>query len=454
MSQLNWVKITNNKIAIQEVPLSVGVYRYWAGDKIIYVGKSVTLRARLNSHAQNAKLDIKEKAIVETATHIDYTTTDNEFKALLLEAEEIKNHQPLYNRILKDDKSYLYIVINLKDKYPKPRLLRASELSLQKDQAIKTYGPFPSTQIAESVLKSIRHLIPYCIQKTIGKRACFYSHLDLCNPCPSVIEHIKIVSEKNRLQKLYINNIKKIIHILDGHYEPVVASLQKQITTASNRQDYETALKLKNKINSFKSYITAHSFSDRRVLSYHSPDSALTSLARHLGVRPLSRIECYDASHFSFQESVVAMTVATNGELNRAEYRRFRLKRPNKSDFAQLEEALTRRLKHTSWPRPNLIVIDGGKPQLRKLQTILDQIKNPPLMIGLVKHPDHLIVPHYDNSNYGSITYTKLHLSINDPGLNLLQNLRDEAHRFGNKYRLILNKKQKVPRRGLEPPSG
>lgn len=439
MSQSVWIKVKNNKESLREVPLLCGVYRYWAGDRIIYVGKSIAIKARLASHAQNARYDAKERAIVQGATHIDYTTTDNEFKALLLESQEIKENLPIYNRILKDDKSLLYIVINTKDEFPKPRLLRATDLKASaQTKKTRIFGPFPTTQIAESVLSSIRRLIPFCTQKIVGKRGCFYSHLGLCNPCPS---NIKTDTEKT----IYRKNIFRIIKILDGHIEPVIKSLTLEMNRASRIKNFETALKLRNKITNFERFITTHSFSDKRVLSYHSADSALASLRLHLdlGSGPLSRIECYDASHSAFQDSVVAMVVATSGEQDRAEYRRFRLKRTtNKSDFDQLEEAIIRRFRN-SWPRPDLIVIDGGTPQLRKLQRVLDQIESPPLMIGIAKHPDHLVVPHYDNSNRSSVTYTSLNLPLNDPGLNLLQSLRDEAHRFGNQYRIILEKKSK-----------
>ncbi|MEI6690352.1 MAG: GIY-YIG nuclease family protein [bacterium] len=450
MSQLVWVKIANNKTNLAQVPLLCGVYRYWAGDKIIYVGKSVTLKARLNGHAQNARFDSKERAIVTGATHVDYTTTDNEFKALLLEAELIKKHQPVYNRVLKDDKSYLYIVINIKDKFPKPKLLRATDLNSQSttyNSSLRSFGPFPSTQIAESVLKSIRRLIPFCIQKSVGKRSCFYSHLGLCSPCPSMIDQLFDADEKRRLQKLYRHNIFRILKILEGNIKPVIKALTVEMSKASKKNDYENALIIRNKINSFEQYINTHSFSDKRILSYHSADSALTSLRLHLGLGdgPLGRIECYDASHSAFSDAVVAMVVATDGELDRGQYRRFRLKRvTNKSDFDQLEEALIRRLRRSDWPRPDLLVIDGGAPQLRKLQMALDQIENPPMMIGLAKHPDHLVIPHFDDSNRRSITYKNVELPLNDHGFNLLQSLRDEAHRFGNQYRIILEKK--IPR--------
>ena len=99
MRQLRWYTIYN----FNDAPTTAGVYMYMAGDTPIYIGKAVNLKARLGSHAQNAKLDPREAAIVSGADHLRYTETDTEFKALLLEASLIQQHQPHYNRALKDD---------------------------------------------------------------------------------------------------------------------------------------------------------------------------------------------------------------------------------------------------------------------------------------------------------------------------------------------------------------
>ena len=121
MSQLTWHTLTD----FHDAPGTCGVYQYWAGQELLYIGKAVNLKARLASHAQNARLDAKEAAIVYPATEIRYTEVDSEFKALLLEAELIRTHRPPYNRVWKDDKTYLYIVIDLKDPFPRPHFARA-----------------------------------------------------------------------------------------------------------------------------------------------------------------------------------------------------------------------------------------------------------------------------------------------------------------------------------------
>lgn len=442
MSQLIWTTIKD----FHDAPGTCGVYQYWSDNTLLYIGKAINLKARLSSHAQNAKLDAKEAAIV-AATHIRYTLCDSEFKALLLESELIRKFKPPHNRAWKDDKTYLYIVIDLKDPFPRPHFDRAHDLKenprfIEHDAKFKVFGPFPNAKIAEGVLRAIRRLIPFCMAKKVGKHPCFYSRIGLCHPCPSSIN----TQEDKRL---YRNQIRQVVRILEGNVEPVIKDLTRQMRVASQSQDFETALAIRKGLERFTRFITTHSFTDRH-FSYNDSAGKLealrSTLAPYLGDAPLSRIECYDASNAGMFDSTVSLTVMTDGLLDNGQYRRFKIKNPRaRSDFDRLDEALARRLlprgkagKNTSWPRPDLIVIDGGVPQLRRLQRIFDQQDRPPLYLGLAKHPDRLIIP-------SQSTFNVVKLPPDHPGLQLLEQLRDEAHRFANAYRQILQSKRTSP---------
>lgn len=427
-----------------DAPSLCGVYQYWKDGQLLYIGKAVNLKSRLASHAQSAKLDRKEAAIVEGDT-IRYTLCDTEFKALMLEAELIRTLKPPHNRAWKDDKTYLYIVIDLKDPFPRPHYDRAHDLKTNKrfaqpDPQFKVFGPFPNSKIAEEVLRSIRRLIPFCMAKKLGKHACFYSRLGLCNPCPANI--IKL-PEFDNAKRQYRHQIHQVVKILEGKVDPVIKDLTLQMKEASSTENFELALKLRKAIHRFERFITTHSFTDRH-FSYNNSSEKLEALqsilAPYLEVSPLSRIECYDASNSAMFDSTVSMTVMTNGLLDNGQYRRFKIKNPRaRSDFDRLGEAITRRLKNKTWPKPNLIVVDGGVPQLRHLQRIFDQQLNPPLYLGLAKHPDRLIIPAPSRSR---TQWTILKPSQDHLGLILLQQLRDEAHRFANAYRKILQSKR------------
>lgn len=434
--------IWNSIKDLRDAPGTCGVYQYWQNDELLYIGKAINLKARLSSHAQNARLDAKEAAIVAGET-IKYTLCDTEFKALLLESELIRKFRPPHNRIWKDDKSYLYIIIDLADPFPRPHFARAHELdSSSRAQSrdpstsvgmTRIFGPFPNSKVAEEVLRAIRRLIPFCMAKKVGKHPCFYSRIGLCNPCPSVISSA-VEKSQYRLQ------IRHIIKILEGDIDPVIKDLTIQMKRASVAADFEQALELRTKIERFERFISAHSFTDRH-FSYNNASEKLTLLERVLILYKespckLHRVECYDASNSGMHDSVVSLVVMTDGLLDNGQYRRFKIKNPRAvSDFDRLDEAIERRLKNTTWAKPNLIVIDGGVPQLRRLQRIFDKQAEPPLYVGLAKHPDRLIVPNKD-------TFDIIRLAGDHPGLQLLEQLRDEAHRFANAYRKILERKR------------
>lgn len=429
MTTLTWSTIHD----FHDAPTTCGVYQYWSGNTLLYIGKAINLKARLTSHSQNAKLDAKEAAIVAGDT-IRYTLCDSEFKALMLESELIRTLKPPHNRAWKDDKSYLYILIDMADPFPRPHFARAHDVNKSRlSSKSRIFGPFPNSKIAEEVLRAIRRLIPFCMAKKVGKHPCFYSRIGLCRPCPS---SISTPGEKRQ----YRNQIRHVIKILEGDVEPVIKDLAIQMKAASDAQNFEEALSLRTKIERFERFITTHSFTDRH-FSFNNSTIKLDALLSIL--RPsipcltsLHRIECYDASNSAMHDSVVSLVVLTDGLLDNGQYRRFRIKNPRAlSDFDRLDEAITRRLKNKSWPRPDLIVIDGGTPQLRRLQRIFDQQSEPPLYIGLAKHPDRFVVPVGDG-------FETIRLESDSLGLQLLEQLRDEAHRFANAYRKILESKR------------
>lgn len=445
MKETNWTTITSHL----DAPSTAGVYRYLRGSEILYIGKAINLKARLSSHSQMAKLDERERLIVEGADRIEVTETDTEFKALLLEAELIRTLRPQYNRAWKDDKTYLYITFDLSDPYPRPQFSRAHDLKvasrLKSTAKYHIFGPFPNTRVAEEILRVIRHLIPFCTVKHVSNRPCFYSKIGLCDPCPGRITKLPDI-EKVLAKRKYRKQILQVLRVLSGQIEPVIKELTLEMNERSRHEDFESALAIRTKIERFRRYIETHKFGHSE-MEFNTSSSKLealqTLLSPHFNnLGSLKRIECYDASNSALFHSTVSLVVATSGLLDRGQYRKFKIKSPRaRSDFDRLTEAIKRRLKYlknglsrgdaSRFTRPDLIVIDGGAPQVRKLQQIIDQLPEPIAYVGLAKRPDRLILP-----NLETITPP-----IDNPGFQLLQSLRDEAHRFANKYRKILDKR-------------
>lgn len=426
--------INLNKKEVSALPAATGVYFFKKNTQILYVGKANSIKARILSHLENAKLDPKEALIVKNSNRLEYILTDSEFKALLFESSLIQKHQPKYNSRWKDNKSYLYIKISIKNEFPKVYTVRR-----ENDNKSLYFGPFPSRRDTEKILGTVRKLFPFCRQNKITTRACFYSKIGLCKPCPNEISRLKDKQEVSKLKKIYRYNIKQLVRILKGNLELVLKDSYKLLKELAQKQKFEEALILRNHIQRFEQLINQTQFSSNIADSYNRTSEALEKLKHTLGLyleplQSLNRIECYDVSNLFQKDATASMVVFTGGMPDKSQYRRFRIKSKKiKSDFEMLEEIFFRRFKQ-DWPEPDLIVVDGGTPQVLRIKQALFKLqKNIPL-IGIAKHPDRLVI----NTPSKLIT---IRPSTDNLGFNLIRALRDEAHRFARKYHLLLRHK-------------
>lgn len=422
-----------NKKEITSLPPSTGVYLFKKNNEILYIGKAVSLKARLLSHFENAKLDPKESLIIKNSDSIQYYLTDSEFKALLLESSLIQKYHPKYNLRWKDDKSYLYIKITLKDEFPKVFPVRR-----ENDEKSLYFGPFPSQKAVDEILGMIRKLFPFCRQKKITKRACFYSKIGLCNPCPNEISKIFAKEKKNKLKRLYRYNIRQLIRILRGDIELVLKDSYKLLKALTKNQQYEEALSLRDRIQRFEQLIYQAQFSFDISIHFNRSSEAIDKLVDTLKVyfnklQSLHRIECYDVSNLFQKDATASMVVFTDGLPDKSQYKRFKIKsKMPRSDFAMLEEVFIRRFKQ-NWEKPDLIVVDGGTPQVLTVKKVLNTRSIP--LLGIAKHPDRLII---DSAS----KLTTLRPPTSDLGFNLIRAIRDEAHRFARKYHLLLRNRR------------
>lgn len=425
--------LTLDKKSLASLPFSTGVYLFKKGNEILYIGKAVSLKARILSHFESAKLDSKEASIINNSDHIEHYLTDSEFKALVLESFLIQKYHPKYNLRWKDDKSYLYIKITIKDDFPKVFIVRK-----ESDKKSLYFGPFPSQKDVEEILGMIRRLFPFCQQKKISKKACFYSKIGLCNPCPNEIINIKDKQKQNRLKKIYRRNIRSVITALKGNVELVLSNSYKELKKLTKKQSYEEAINLRNKIQHFEQMIFQKQFTSDISTHFNRSSEALEKLKDTLKVyfstlQSLHRIECYDVSNLFQKDATASMVVFTDGLPDKSQYRRFRIKSKKiKSDFEMLEEIFLRRFKQ-KWLRPDLIIVDGGTPQVLSVKKVLN-IESI-ILIGIAKHPDRIVI----DAPHRLITVRP---PLNNLGFNLVRSLRDEAHRFARKYHLILRKKR------------
>lgn len=417
------------------MPSQPGVY-WWrdAKSKLLYVGKAKNLKNRLISYQRVKELSPRIRDMVKKAASLHWQVLDSELEALLVEAQLINTYQPPCNILLKDDKSWLYILIT-KEEWPRVLRVRRRE-ALRKNLTAHVFGPFPSSYKVNEVLKIARSIFPWCNAKR-GKKMqrCFYEHLDLCpGVCTQSIERSE-----------YLSIIKNLGLFLRGQKKPVLQELRQQLKAAAAAQKYEQAAKLRDQITAIEEVTSQNTrlrqdFFLPKLLEDKNQD-VLVKLAGLLHEQlllpanfPLDRIEGFDVSNTSGQEAVVSMVVFTHGLADKKEYRLFNiktLKTPN--DFAMLKEALERRGKHSDWPRPSLILIDGGRGQVGKaLLALKNTVLENTAVIGLEKNPDRLVIP---GTNVASKRHWQIvNFSPSDPVLHLLEQIRDEAHRFGKKH--------------------
>lgn len=427
-ADITWISIDKKK-KTQDLPASNGVYLFRTSRQVLYVGKSINIRARVASHIENAKLDRKENRIIEEATEIGYFVTDSEFAALILESTLIRKHHPHYNVRWKDDKSYIYIKIT-KETYPKIYATRQDH-----DKKSYYFGPFSSTKVVRELLRSIRRVFPYCSQRKIGRIPCFWSKIGLCDPCPNSIEKTSDSELKKRLESKYKANIRAIKRTFEGKSEVVLKSMKSELKKLTLSEQFEKAIQVRDRIYRLEHLVFHRSFTTGSADLYNKLEDGVVTLEKLLvqyfpNLQRIERIECYDISNLSFLEATASMVVMTRGMIDKSQYRKFKIsKSQRKSDFHMLDEALHRRFRN-SWPEPDLIVVDGGKPQVRIALKARAQAGKSIPIIGLAKNPDRVVI--------GNSYLPTLRLSRDNAALNALSLLRDESHRFAKKYHLYL----------------
>lgn len=525
------------KTALNDVPHRPGVYQFWDAEGVlIYIGKAKDLRNRVGSYFNSDnQLNGKTRVLVSKIRKITFTIVDTEIDAWLLENSLIKRHQPRYNIMLKDDKTYPWIIIK---KEPFPRVFWTRKMV--KDGSTY-FGPYASVGMMHTILDLIKETYPLrtcnlpltipnieadkfkvCLEYQIGncKGPCQkYQSLEdyeknieeikeiLNGKIGNVIRDVKqiiknavadlnfetahqyqkklLVLEKYQSKSTVVNssitNVDVVSIASDEHYAFVNylkimngSIIQTQTIEIKKRLDETDEELLSIAITEFRTKFNSTSkeiivpfelsitdpglkftvpklgekkslleLSQKNVLFFKreklnqyekvNPDlrteRILTQMQKDLRLTQLpSHIECFDNSNFQGKYPVSAIVVFRDAKPSKKDYRHFNVKTvegPN--DFATMEEAVYRRYKRMleeEQPLPQLIIIDGGKGQLSSAMTSLKKlgIENRVTVIGIAKRLEEL---YYPGDSF------PLYLDKKSETLKVIQQLRDEAHRFG-----------------------
>ncbi|MEM9924900.1 MAG: excinuclease ABC subunit UvrC, partial [Cyanobacteria bacterium P01_D01_bin.50] len=534
---------------LKEIPPEPGVYLMRdVSDRILYIGKSRKLRSRVRSYfRESQKLTERIATMVRQVSDIEFIVTDTETEALALEANLIKQHQPYFNVLLKDDKKYPYVCITWGEEYPRIFITRKRRIGSHKH---KYYGPYTDSRTLRGILRLCKRIFPLRQrpQPLFKDRPCL--NYDL-GRCPGVCQQLISPPEYRKI-------VQKVAMVFQGRSSELIYTLTQQMHQASEELNFETAARIRDQIAGLKSlnadqkvslpddtvsrdaiaasldekhaciqlfqiragklvgrlafladaqaevgailqrvleehYQTAESVEiPTEILVQHNlPDAeilakvltqrkgkkvtivnpqrqlkaeliemvtknanyelqrmqkfgdrntvALEDLAAIVDLPDLPhRIEGYDISHIQGSNAVASQVVFIDGLPAKQYYRHYKIRNPDitighSDDFASLAEVIGRRFrKYAEDPQlprvgnpdfPDLVMIDGGKGQLSSVVTILQEINllEDVQVVSLAKRREEIFLPGES---------IPLKTEIEQPGVQLLRRLRDEAHRF------------------------
>ena len=544
------------------LPDSPGCYLMKQDGQIIYVGKAVNLKSRVHSYFRTTGHTPKVAAMVGRIDDFDVMLCNTNLEALLLESNLIKLHKPYYNILLKDDKRYPYVRIDLNEPFPRLTIARKPE-----QDGAKYFGPYIGANAIRQVMDLLRRAFPMrtCkLKLPLAKpiRPCINYDIGQClGPCANLCT-----------QEEYRQVVDGVLSFLRGNYKPVIEQLEQSMSAASRAMQFERAAELRDCIRDVRGLmeqqnaqratlaeqdvialaqdgldamaqvmfvrrgklIGAEAFAlpregneppdevlgafllqyyadrqpprevlvqgadapedleswlrsrregavtltipqrgDKRALVLTAQKNAADALQKRNAQRTIQeerttgavkelaqalgldivprRIEGFDISNTQGAQSVASMVVFIDGQPDKKEYRHFRIKTvEGANDFASMNEVLGRRFRRVRtedekdrWPRPDLVLVDGGPEQLRFARAaMLETGENVP-MFGLAERLEEIYLPNRSEP---------IRLSARSPALHLIQRIRDESHRFAITHHRKLRGKAAIHSRLEEVP--
>jgi excinuclease ABC subunit C len=419
-------------------------------DRVIYVGKSASLRDRVGSYFQpSTRLEYKKMGLLDEVVDFDILQTESEVEALLAENRLIKDIQPKYNARLLDDKTFPYLQITTQDDYPGVFVTRVP------DANAKLYGPFTSVG---ALRDAVNHL-----QKAFKFRTCHLEILEtdtrrrFFRPCLLyAIKQCTAPCADKVSKEAYAEDIKRLTKFLDGSRKQVLDELHKDMIEASRDMKFELAAKKRDEIKALQSLGERGKKGDQQYWQpeafVHNPQEGVDALKELLEMNDSPRVvEGIDIAHLQGNEMVGSLVCFIDGVPFKNGYKRFKINHgQGNNDYLSIQEVVSRRYREASAGNelyPDVILIDGGLGQLHAAQDVFKQMDiKPPMVISLAKKEELV----YVQARSEPIRVARNHL-----GLKLLQYVRDEAHRFAQHYHHILRRKAQLEedvKAGKRPP--
>lgn len=421
---LNWVGIMDRENLLKMIrrfPDKPGVYlMHDEAGKTIYIGKAKSLRKRVSSYFRHSSFASPRLAkLVADIADISTIRTESDAEAMILESRLIKLYQPFFNIELKMGDAYPFIKITKED-FPRVLVTR-----VRQDDGAQYIGPFVRVRDLRALLRLAERYFPLrtcSMPLESGKlpardRTCMRNTLGLCmGSCVNACTKAE-----------YRERVTDLVLLLQGKGADLANRLHKRMDAAASRMEFEEAARLRDTIRAIWR-VNRQRLSTPAMVGDRSEDwTPLKRLQEVLDLPLLPwRIDGFDISHTGGDNTVGVVVVFEQGISNPSLYRRFNIRTVDDvDDFRSMEETLTRRYQRcieSQEPLPQLIMIDGGPVQLDFARKALDSLGLGSIAtVALAKREEELFVPNRKEP---------IRLDLSDPGLRLLQRVRDEAHRY------------------------
>lgn len=423
------------------LPKAPGVY-LMKDDKgrVIYVGKSASLRDRVGSYFQpSTRLEYRKAPMLDEVVDFDTIDCETEVEALLVENRLIKDIQPKFNARLMDDKTFPYLMVTMGDDYPGVFVTRVPQ-----EKNAKIFGPFTSVWQLKDAVSHMQKAFKFrtCHLEILESdpkkrffRPCLLHAINQCTaPCADKIS-----------REAYRADINRFLRFMGGERKQLLAELEREMTSAAEALDFERAAKLRDELKALQSLGKRAEKGDEQFWQpeafVNNPQEGVDALQKALDMENVPRVlEAIDIAHLQGGEMVGSLVCFIDGRPFKSGYKRFKIRHgQGNNDYLSIQEVVTRRYREASAGNelyPDVILIDGG---LGQLHAALDAFKlmeiRPPMVISLAKKEELV---------YVQAKSEPLSLSRNHLGLKLLQYARDEAHRFAQHYHHILRRKAQM----------
>jgi excinuclease ABC subunit C len=404
------------KAKVKSFPDKPGVYLMKASSgEVIYVGKALSLRKRVRSYFDKNPFSVKTQVMMEAVKDISFIETVTEHEALILESELVKRHQPRFNILLKDDKSFPYIKIT-QERFPRVFIGRRKKNETGYDY----FGPYTQARLLRRALKILRKGFPFRACRCFPKRPCLYFDLGLClGPCAG-----RVTQEK------YRGMIRRLEAFLVRKDAELIEDLSRRMRACVRAEKFEQASAARDQLEALGLLIFLKKIDARGVLA--SEDDW-----QRLGFKSAPRrIEAFDISQLAGQQPVGSLVSFYNGEPDKDHYRRFKIRTvAGIDDYAMMREVVRRRLWRLKEKRlkfPDLILIDGGLGHLEAARAVCDELGVKIPLTSIAKKEELIYTVEHKRP---------LRFKPDSPVLRLVMRARDEAHRFAVRYHHLLREK-------------